>query len=38
MPPSSAKDLDLIHIVDTPDEAVAILNDFYDNYLLKPNF
>ena len=34
----SAKDLDLIHIVDTPDEAVAILNDFYDNYLLKPNF
>ncbi|MGB0510387.1 MAG: TIGR00730 family Rossman fold protein, partial [Flavobacteriales bacterium] len=34
----SAKDLDLIHIVDTPEEAVAILDDFYENYLMKPNF
>lgn len=34
----SAKDLDLIHIVDTPEEAVTILDDFYENYLMKPNF
>lgn len=34
----SEKDLDLIQIVDTPDEAVAIINDFYGKYLLKPNF
>ena len=34
----SAKDLDLIHVVDTADEAVAIMDDFYSNYLLKPNF
>ena len=34
----SAKDLDLIHVVDTADEAVAIMDNFYSNYLLKPNF
>ena len=34
----SAKDLDLIHVVDTAEEAVAIMDDFYSNYLLKPNF
>lgn len=34
----NADDLDLIQIVDTPDEAVAIINDFYGKYLLKPNF
>ena len=34
----SAKDLELIHVVDTADEAVAIMDDFYSNYLLKPNF
>ena len=34
----SAKDLDLIHVVDTADEAVAIIDDFYENYVLKPNF
>ena len=34
----SAKDLDLIQVVDTADEAVAILNKFYEDYLMKPNF
>ena len=34
----SAKDLELIHVVDTADEAVAIMDDFYSNFLLKPNF
>src|ERR1035437_1673410 len=32
------KDLDLFKIVDTADEAVAIINEFYAKYLLKPNF
>lgn len=31
-------DLDLFHLVDTADEAVAIINTFYERYLLKPNF
>lgn len=31
-------DLQLFHLVDTADEAVKILNDFYSTYLLKPNF
>ena len=31
-------DLKLFHIVDTSDEAVAIINVFYKKYLLKPNF
>lgn len=34
----SEGDLDLIQVVDTAEEAVAILNKFYENYLLKPNF
>jgi uncharacterized protein (TIGR00730 family) len=34
----SAKDLDLIHLVDTEDEVVDILNDFYKKYELSPNF
>lgn len=34
----SEKDLELFHIVDTSDEAVAIITDFYSKYLLKPNF
>lgn len=34
----NAQDLDLFHLVDTADEAVKILNDFYSHYLLKPNF
>ena len=34
----SPNDLNLITIVDTPDEAVKVITDFYDKYLLKPNF
>lgn len=31
-------DLDLIQLVDTPEEAVKAIDDFYNKYLLKPNF
>tara|TARA_B110000459_G_scaffold80523_1_gene90516 strand:- start:707 stop:1417 length:711 start_codon:yes stop_codon:yes gene_type:complete len=34
----SIEDLDLINVVDTPVEAVEIINDFYNKYTLKPNF
>ncbi|MBO3098917.1 LOG family protein [Gelidibacter pelagius] len=34
----SAKDLDLIHLVDTPDEVLEILDDFYKEFELSPNF
>ena len=34
----SEEDLDLFHVIDTADEAVAIINDFYSKYMLKPNF
>jgi len=34
----SATDLDLFHIVDSADEAVVIITEFYSKYLLKPNF
>jgi uncharacterized protein (TIGR00730 family) len=34
----SEKDLELFKIVDTSDEAVSIINEFYSKYLLKPNF
>jgi predicted Rossmann-fold nucleotide-binding protein len=34
----SAKDLDLIHVVDTTDEVIEILNNFYTEYQLSPNF
>lgn len=34
----SPKDLDLLQVVDTPEEAVKIINDFYSDYLLQPNF
>lgn len=34
----SPQDLELFHVVDTADEAVKIINDFYSHYLLKPNF
>lgn len=33
-----AADLDLFKIVDTADEAVKHIVDFYSKYLLKPNF
>lgn len=32
------EDLDLIRIVDTPTEAVAVIDEFYSQYLLSPNF
>ncbi len=31
-------DLHLFHVVDTSDEVVKIIDDFYSKYLLKPNF
>ena len=34
----SSKDLDLFSVVDTSDEALEIINDFYKKYGLKPNF
>lgn len=34
----SPEDLDLFILVDTADEAVKIINDFYSKYVLKPNF
>lgn len=34
----SAEDLNLFHIVDTPEEAAKIIDDFYQQYKLKPNF
>ncbi|MCG8411408.1 MAG: TIGR00730 family Rossman fold protein [Bacteroidales bacterium] len=34
----SEKDLDLIQIVDTADDAVKKINEFYSKYLLSPNF
>ncbi len=34
----NAKDLDLINIVDTPEEAVKVIDDFYQQYKHTPNF
>ena len=34
----STEDMDLIKIVDSPNEAVEHINDFYKKYHLKPNF
>ena len=34
----SPKDLDLIHLVDSSDEVIDILNKFYKEYGLSPNF
>jgi len=34
----SATDLDLIHLVDTEDEVIDILDGFYNQYQLSPNF
>jgi uncharacterized protein (TIGR00730 family) len=34
----SEKDLDLFTLVDNVDDAVKCIDDFYSNYLLKPNF
>jgi uncharacterized protein (TIGR00730 family) len=32
------EDLELFHVVETPTEAVLIIDDFYSKYLLTPNF
>jgi predicted Rossmann-fold nucleotide-binding protein len=32
------EDLDLFSVVDTADEAVNKINEFYGKYLLSPNF
>lgn len=34
----SPGDLDLVHVVDTEDEVLEILNSFYEKYNLSPNF
>lgn len=34
----SASDFDIFHVVDTADEAVKIIEDFYNKYAVKPNF
>jgi hypothetical protein len=34
----SEGDFDIFHIVDTPEETVKIINDFYAKYMLAPNF
>lgn len=34
----NAQDLELVHIVDNADEVIEILNKFYENYRLSPNF
>ncbi|MDN3204197.1 TIGR00730 family Rossman fold protein [Algoriphagus sediminis] len=34
----NAEDLDLFSVVDTPTEAVKVIDDFYSQYLLCPNF
>lgn len=34
----SPEDLDLVNLVDTPTEAVQVIDDFYSKYLLSPNF
>lgn len=34
----SPEDLDLINLVDKPEEAVQVIDEFYGKYLLSPNF
>ena len=34
----SEEDLDLFSLVDTPEDAVKVIDDFYSKYLLSPNF
>lgn len=34
----SPEDLELINLVDTPEEAVQVIDEFYSKYLLSPNF
>ena len=32
------EDLELFNIVDKPEDAVKVIDDFYAKYLLSPNF
>jgi predicted Rossmann-fold nucleotide-binding protein len=34
----SAKDMELFSVVDSPEDAVKVIDDFYSKYLLSPNF
>lgn len=34
----SPDDMNLIRLVDNADDAVKVIDDFYNNYMLKPNF
>ncbi len=34
----SVEDLDLFSVVDTPEDAVRVIDEFYSKYLLSPNF
>ena len=34
----SPEDMNLITLVDTPEEAVRAIDEFYSKYLLSPNF
>jgi uncharacterized protein (TIGR00730 family) len=34
----SADDLYLFNLVDTPEDAVKVIDEFYSKYLLSPNF
>ncbi|UBM60176.1 TIGR00730 family Rossman fold protein [Marinilongibacter aquaticus] len=34
----SPKDLDLLHLVDSVDDAIEVITEFYGKYHLKPNF
>jgi len=34
----SEEDFDLFHVVDSPEEAIKIINEFYAKYMLAPNF
>ena len=32
------EDLEIFHVVDSADEAVKVITDFYKKYAIKPNF
>jgi predicted Rossmann-fold nucleotide-binding protein len=34
----SPVDMELFSVVDTPEEAVKVIEEFYSKYLLSPNF
>jgi uncharacterized protein (TIGR00730 family) len=34
----SPEDMDLFNLVDSPEDAVKVIDDFYSKYLLAPNF